>query len=87
LRLLWSDDALADLERVARRAPVQATRVVGAVERLAALPFPAMHRRIRYGRPDEHLLTIAPHVVLYNVRDDTLTVIAVVDGRRHVEPW
>jgi plasmid stabilization system protein ParE len=87
LRLLWSDDALADLDQVARRAPVQATRMVDALERLASLPFPAMHRRIRDGRPDEHLLTVAPHVVLYSVRDDTLTVIAVMDGRRQVEAW
>ncbi len=87
MRLLWSDDALADLERVARRAPVQASRVVDAVDRLAGLPSPAMHRRIRNGGPDEHLLTVTPHVVLYSVGDDTITVIAVMDGRRRVEPW
>jgi hypothetical protein len=46
-----------------------------------------MHRRIRGGRPDEHLLTITPHVVLYSVGNGTLTIIAVVDGRRRVKAW
>jgi len=87
VRLSWSDEALADLESIAERAPVQAGRVVSSVERLVQLPLPGMHRRLAGGRGDEHVLTVPPHVVLYTIDGETLNVVAILDARRQHQRW
>ena len=84
MRLRWEDRALDEL-RVARdRTPRQAQAIVIEVEWLAASLFPGMFRRVR-GRSRDHVLVVAPYVLLYRVDAEALVVLRVLDGRRERE--
>ena len=84
MRLRWDDRALDELRAARDRAPRQAQAVVTEVEWLAASPFPGMFRRVG-GRTRDHVLVVAPYVVLYRVDGDALIVLRVLDGRRERE--
>lgn len=86
MRLRWSERAIADLERIADRAPRTAERIIDAIEWLADSPFPAMFRHSE-GRSTEHVLTVAPCIVVYRVEGDCLVVGAVEDARRRPNGW
>jgi plasmid stabilization system protein ParE len=86
LRLVWTDEALADLENIAERAPRAAEHVLDAVEWLVEIPFPGMFRRLTE-RPEEHVLTVPPYVVFYRVAGDELEVLTIEDGRRRRTAW
>jgi plasmid stabilization system protein ParE len=90
VRLLWSDEALADLDEVARRAPRQARWVHAAIEALADAPFPGMYRQLE-GRPDEHVLSVPPYAVFYLITGPLagvqLVVLRIRDSRRRRESW
>ncbi len=81
MRIDWTDEALADLEGVAARAPRAARRVYTMIGWLAGQPFPHAFRRV-LDRPDEHVLTVPPYVVIYALHGDDLEVLAIEDSRR-----
>lgn len=83
MRLVWSERALGDLEGIAARAPRAAGHVFDNVAWLVASPLPGMFRRVE-DSPVEHVLVVAPHVVVYRVDGDALTVLRVLDGRREL---
>jgi hypothetical protein len=87
LRIDWSDTALSHLEVIAARAPKQAERIIGAIERLASRPFPARCRLINYRDGSEHALSVPPHVVAYGANAGYLRVHAILDSRQRNEPW
>ena len=86
MRLVWTDEALDDLEAIAERAPRAAEHVLDAVEWLVEVPFPAMFRRLSE-RPEEHVLSVAPYVVFYRIAGDELEVLAREDSRRRRSDW
>ena len=86
MSLRWEDRAVDDLEEIARRAPRAAAHVYEAVAWLASQPFPRAFRHLP-GSVDEHILTVAPYVVIYRVVGDSVVVRAIADVRRRQEPW
>ena len=86
MRLVWDDQALADLDSVSDRAPRGAADVYRAIQRLVSLPFPGMYRRVE-GRLNEHVLPVPPYAIFYEIEGDSLTITAITDVRRHREPW
>jgi len=86
VRLSWSEHALGDLEGIAERAPRAARHVFDDVVWLVSNPFPGMYRRVQ-GRSKDHILVVSPYVVIYRVDGDNLTVLRVLDSRRHRTPW
>ena len=86
MRVLWEDQALADLEAVADRAPRSAAHLYEAVRWLAGQRFPGAFRRLARDRP-EHVLSVPPYIVIYRVDGDQLSVLALEDARRRREGW
>lgn len=76
------DDVIAITEYIARDSPLAADRVkdriFAATDRLA--DHPGMGRPGRVGRTRE--LIVRPYIVAYHVRDQTVEILAVIDGRR-----
>ena len=87
MRVEWSDEALADLEEIAERAPRAALlvheRIVWLGE-LADLGFANLFRS--YAETDRRVLTVRPDVVIYRVRGDVLAIIRIADARRRYWP-
>ena len=79
LRVRWTDDALADLDRIATAK--QAERVILAMERMARFgwstgrPAPSWGGKARYW-------SVRPLGVIYRARDSELVIDAVVHGRQ-----
>ena len=86
MRLVWTGEALRDLEGIAHRAPRAAGHVFEAVSWLARQPFPHAFRRV-VDTADEHVLTVPPYVVIYALHGDELEVLTIEDSRRRSEPW
>ena len=81
MRVLWEEQALADLEEIADRAPRAAAHVYERVRWLADAAFPHAFRRLADDR-DEHVLSVRPYIVLYAVEGDELIVLGIDDARR-----
>ncbi len=86
MRLLWSEDALRDLEVIADRAPRAAHHVYDSVRWLAGQQFAHLFRPI-VGRPGEHIMSVPPYVVFYGVDGDAIIVLTIKDGRQVRDPW
>jgi hypothetical protein len=87
VKLDWSPLALQQLEAMGDRAPQQASRLLGAVERLAIHPFPGMYRKLIDGRAGERVMTIPPQAVIYTIARGYLQILMIVDARQRREPW
>jgi hypothetical protein len=79
LRLVWDEDALADLAQAAEWSWRQASAVLNMMEWMAAtgrsLGHPTLNADLRYW-------LVPPLGVIYRVYGDELIVAAVVDPRR-----
>jgi toxin ParE1/3/4 len=90
MRILWTDDALSDLEEILayyyekaspRVAKAVKTRIVGAIESLP--PYPERIRESeRIPGVRELVVNKLPYVMFIQVRDDTLVVLNVVHTKR-----
>lgn len=86
-RLDWDPEALADLEALTGRAPVQAAAVVAAAEWLARVGMSVGLRAPRPGARDMRYWPVPPQGIYYFVRDGYLIVAGVEDSRRRLSPW
>jgi len=86
LRLVWSRRALRGLDRLAERAPAQATSVYEAMRWMADLGV-SLGRTVP-GSSDLYW-PVPPQGVFYRVSDDgcDLVVVAIRDARRRRRPW
>jgi hypothetical protein len=82
LRLVWEPAALQDLEEAAAWSPMQAARVVDAMERMATIGW-SLGKPTR--RPGVRYWPVPPLGVFYEPRGDELRVIQVIDPRRLLE--
>jgi hypothetical protein len=86
VRLVWNRKALAQLERLSKRAPGQALAVYDAMRWMADLG-------VSLGRPvprhNERYWPVPPQGVLYRVSKDggDLIVVAIRDARRRRRPF
>jgi plasmid stabilization system protein ParE len=91
----WSVEAFRDLEdlleHIERDRPAAAAgvrdRIFGSVESLQR--FPRRGRAIReflpLGKKDVREIVVAPWRIFFEVRNQAVEILAVVDGRRNVE--
>lgn len=90
-RLRWTELAADDLEAIAdhlgERAPEAAARVVREI--VAACrgltEWPHKGRRGRREGTRELVIASRPYIVVYQVREEAVVVVRVVDGRRDLE--
>lgn len=87
LRVVWADEALAQVVLLGLRAPAQARHVWAEVEHLARLRMAGVGRPDPDGRPGVRYRAVPPQGIVYMVRDDELLVIQVLDARQRHEPW
>lgn len=84
MRLLWSDAALTDLERVADWSAIQAAAVVNSMTWMATTGFSLGHR---VAGTDDLFWPVPPLGAFYRIDHDTMRVLRVIDMRRRKEPW
>lgn len=86
MRLIWNQQALAQLKRLAERAPGQAVAVYDAMRWMADLGV-SLGRSVP-GR-NERYWPVPPQGVFYRIGKDgrDLIVVAVRDARRRRSPW
>jgi toxin ParE1/3/4 len=90
--VIWSSDALADLDeiwthyaQIASRGMADKTlrKIQEAVRLLASHPFAGRSRdEIRLGLRS---VVASPHIIFYRVKDDTAEIVRVLDGRQDIE--
>lgn len=88
-RLVWSDQALADLKAIkdyiVRESPRGAKSVVLAIEEAAdrLVDFPFAHRAIpELQDPERRETFVYEYRLMYRVEDDCIRILRVVHGRR-----
>jgi addiction module RelE/StbE family toxin len=91
----WAEAAVRDLEElvtfVALDSAPDAERVLARIEQRAAAleASPARGRAVpelaRFGMRGWRELVVRPYRIVYRVESDTVTVLAVFDGRRDLE--
>lgn len=94
-RVRWAKVAARDLEDIvsyiAIDSPEKAERVLERIERRAATlgTAPARGRVVpelaRFGMRTWRELVLKPHRLIYRIEGDTVTVLALLDGRRDLE--
>jgi addiction module RelE/StbE family toxin len=94
-RVRWADAATRDLEDtvsyIAVDSPENAERVLKRLERRAATleTAPARGRVVpelaRFGMRTWRELVVKPYRLIYRIEGDTVTVLALLDGRRDLE--
>ena len=94
-RVQWAEVAVRDLEElvsyIAADSELDANRVLIRLERRAAAleSNPGRGRIVpelaHFGMRTWRELVVRPYRVLYRIEADTVTVLAVVDGRRDLE--
>ena len=94
-RVVWAEAAARDLEEivafVAEDSPTSAERLLGALRARAASLATVPHRgRVvpelsHFGMRSWRELVLRPYRILYRVSGDSVTVLAVFDGRRDLE--
>jgi plasmid stabilization system protein ParE len=85
LRLVWTERALADLERAAEWSLPQAGAAVNAMTWMAMTGF-SLGRKMP-GPGVRYYWPVPPLGAFYRVDGDTLRVLRVIDSRRRKEPW
>lgn len=91
----WSEVAVRDLEElvsyIAVDSPASAEGILERIERRAATLeiSPARGRIVpelaRFGMRTWHELVVKPYRLVYRIEGDTVTVLALFDGRRDLE--
>lgn len=94
-RVIWAEAAVADLEElvtyIAQDSPVHATRLMSSLRsKAASLAVNPRRGRVvpelgRFGMRTWRELIVRPYRVIYRLTNDTVTVLAVFDGRRDLE--
>jgi len=94
-RVQWAEVAVRDLEElvsyIATDSALDANRVLDRLEKRAAAleSNPARGRVVpelaQFGMRTWRELVVRPYRVVYRIEADTVTVLAVVDGRRDLE--
>jgi addiction module RelE/StbE family toxin len=94
-RVQWAEVAARDLEElvtfIAEDSPPDAERVLRRLEQRAATleSTPARGRLVpelrRFGMRTWRELVVRPYRLVYRIEGDTVTVLAVLDGRRDLE--
>ena len=95
LRVRWAEVAVRDLEDtvsyIAVDSPENAERVLDRLERRAATLGTAPTRGrvvpelVRFGMRTWRELVVKPYRLIYRIEGDTVTVLALLDGRRDLE--
>ncbi len=94
-RVEWADVARHDLREIAeyihREAPSAALRWVDRIEKRVEALETMPHRGrvppelVRFRVKIYHEILIPPYRLLYRIRDDSVAVLGVFDGRRDLE--
>jgi plasmid stabilization system protein ParE len=94
-RVVWAEAAVRDLEEivgfVAEDSATNAERPLSMLRRKAAsLEAVPMRGRVvtqlsRFGMPSWREVVVRPYRILYRVSGNTVTVLALFDGRRDLE--
>jgi hypothetical protein len=82
---LWTETALAQLEKLAERAPAQVAAVVRAMDWMAARDMGKLGRRIPGRR--RRYWPVPPQGVYYQARHGELIVHEIRDARRRRSPF
>lgn len=82
MKLLWEDQALADLRELAEWSQPRARAVVDAMEWMARVGF-SLGRAVG----EERYWPVPPLGVFYVIHQDVIYVTAVVDARRRRQAW
>lgn len=86
MELRWTEEAVADLERIAdylfEHAPGHAERLLRALHEapVALLTFPNRGRLGKKEGTRELVMSQLPYIVVYNVRDDAVYVVRILHG-------
>ena len=90
-RLVWSEQAVSDLQAIAqyisRDSPRYASSVVRRIVEAASLlsKFPKMGRVVpEFGSPNIHELQAVGYRIIYTQRADQIIVVAVIHARREL---
>ena len=84
MKLVWTEQALDDLDELAERAPSQAARVLDAATWLARQRFPDLGRHVP--ELDCRYWPVPPQGVFYLAEGDRLLILRVWDSRRSRGP-
>ena len=94
-RVQWAEAAVRDLEElsgyIASDSPLNAERLLDKLERRARTleSAPARGRVVpelaNFGIRNWRELVAKPYRIIYRIEEDTVTVLAVLDGRRDLE--
>src|SRR5438128_10523625 len=91
-RILWSPEALDDLDRLwdyyARVAgPATADKIAREIAKVVTTidDFPLAGRMRDEIRPGLRSLTVAPQIVFYRLNNDRPEIVRVLDGRQDIE--
>lgn len=94
MRIEWTAGALADLEAihayVARDSPTNAQSLIDRIVRAAQplVDFTNFGRRVPewHGEPPLREVLTTRHRIIYLVESDRIAIVAVIDGRRLLDP-
>ena len=94
-RVQWADAAVRDLEEligyIAADSPVKAERVLNKLEKRArALESAPDRGRVvpelaHFGIRNWRELIVKPYRIIFRIEEDTVNVLAVLDGRRELQ--
>jgi toxin ParE1/3/4 len=90
MELRWTQEAAADLERIAdylfAHAPERAERLVRTLYEApgSLLTFPNRGRSGKKEGTRELVMSPLPYIVVYRVREDTVYVVRILHG---AQPW
>jgi toxin ParE1/3/4 len=92
-RVVWSPEAVEDVESIAEYiskdsaffARAVVTKILGYAKFLAE--FPTIGRMVpEYGNKDVRERIVYSYRLIYNISGKTITIVAVIHGRRMLEP-
>ena len=94
-RVQWAEAAVRDLEElfsyIATDSPLNAERILGKLEKraLSLGSAPTRGRVVpelaHFGIRNWRELIVRPYRILYRIEEDTVNVLAVLDGRRELQ--
>ena len=96
MKPVWSEDAGNELIKIIsyikeNTGPITAKKIYNKImEEVKKASGNAKGRRIsplfkKYGILDIHHLNINPWIIYYKVRNNTMEIISIIDGRRNLE--
>jgi addiction module RelE/StbE family toxin len=89
-QVIWAEAALKHLKEItdylAQHSPARADELAARLSQAPDIlePTPKIGRQVpEFGREDiRELVTVPPYRIIYQLRDDDCTILAIVHGRR-----